>query len=95
MNEIQVFTPEEIEEIKEAMIKFMEVVQKFFEKVREAWDKFVIAFHQINTPMLVKIREGYLRLWLWIKLLHWHIPNWIAFRIAKYIPRRLLFKMEM
>jgi len=88
-------TQEQIDEIKEVMSKFAEAVAEFLEIIVEKWLEFLAVIRRMFEPFFRKIEEihdSILRLILFKKLRKWHIPDWIAFRIAKHIPRRLLLR---
>jgi len=98
MNEIQGMSEEQIEEINEAIIKFAEKIRQFLTELVEIHIQFMVEIGRAIDPLVEKLFEWILdildfqlRLKLNDRLLKWRIPKWIALRIAKHLPRRVLF----
>lgn len=83
-------TPEQIERIQESMREISDILQRIWEAIIEAARAFMEELRRLFEPELRLIGEWWARLLLTKRLESWHIPHWLAYRIAKYMPRRFL-----
>lgn len=83
-------------ELEKIMAELTPLVEEILEPIRLWWKSFCEKMREILRPFFAWLDELYeenQRTAFYIRLYNHHFPHWLAERIARYLPRRLLSKI--